>query len=85
MSRPPTRLIDPATADRAQRLVEFARDNTLNFNLDYCSARPPECAFICQLFDLADRTVLSAAGPTAAEVLATLHRSAVATMQEPEA
>ncbi len=67
------RLFDPQTADRLSVLIAQARECTLNVNLDYCPLRPPECAFIAQLFDTAEREILTARGHTLAEVVAELH------------
>lgn len=67
------RTFDAQTADRLFVLIAQARDSTLNLNLDYCPLRPPECAFIAQLFDPSEREILSARGRTLAQAVGQLH------------
>lgn len=72
-ARIPPRPYDVQTADRLAVLIAQAKEATMNVNLDYCPLRPPEFAFIGQLFDTREREIVSARGRTLAEVVSVLH------------
>jgi hypothetical protein len=65
-----TKLLDSSTAAALFTLHALALDRTLALDINYDALRPPECAWIVQLWDPGEREVTSARAPTLAQAVA---------------
>lgn len=74
MSKP----FSPSTVAKLRELDSWAADHTLSLNWDADTLRPPECRYLCTLYDTQDNPVLSGRGTTADEAIISLHAQALA-------
>ncbi|MBX9582448.1 MAG: hypothetical protein K2X87_19260 [Gemmataceae bacterium] len=64
------KLLDSSTAAALFALHAVASERTLNLSLDYCPLRPPECAWILQLFDIEEHSITTSRAATLAVAVA---------------
>lgn len=66
---PPQRLFDVPTADRLSSLADTAREHSLVLSVDYWGERAEGKSWIVQLFDHAEKQVVSGRGTTLSQAV----------------
>lgn len=66
-----------STVTKLRDLDAWAADYTLALSLDADRLRPPECHYLCTLYDTQDNPVLSGKGATPDAAVSSLHGQAV--------
>ena len=68
------RIFDTASIDKLSTLISIAKDNSLAVSIDYLGGSRDEM-WIIQMFDLQERTIVSANGKTAIEAVRRIHEN----------
>lgn len=68
------RILDTASIDKLSTLISIAKDNSLAVSVDYLGGSRHEM-WIIQMFDLQERTIVSANGKTAIEAVRRIHEN----------
>ena len=68
------RIFDTTSIDKLSTLISIAKDNSLAVSIDYLGGSRDEM-WIIQMFDLQERTIVSANGKTAIEAVRRIHEN----------